>query len=271
MSALIWIVGLSLLVLTLFFGLTYFNQDRTIFQTKPLDPQMAQRYSAYQQSFEHADGTRLHGWFRRHPDPNAPLLIYYGGNAEEISWNLDLLQRLDVSVLLVNYRGYGASQGEPSETALKADALWLLDKVSAEQQIPLERIFVMGRSLGSGIAAQVAHDRAIAGAILITPYDSFVALAASHYPGLPLGWLMKHRFESDRLAPRIEVPMLNLLAGRDRVVPPKHGRRLAQLWKGEVETLEFGDADHINITDQPGYWPEIGRFIANRVANQSND
>ncbi|MEH6469805.1 MAG: alpha/beta fold hydrolase [Halopseudomonas sp.] len=232
-----------------------------MFQTRPLTADAKQRFQDHAISFQRDDGTLLQGWFRLHPDPEAPLIIYYGGNAEEISWNLDPLQQLDCSVLLINYRGYGESGGKPSEVILKQDAIWLLDRISEQQSIPLQRVFVMGRSLGSGVATYVAAERPVAGVILITAFDSFPALARSHYSWLPLAWLMKHRFESDQLAPQIEQPMLNLIAAQDKVVPPAHAHRLASRWQGPVTTQTFSEADHINITEQPGYWSTIGQFI----------
>ncbi|WP_421865620.1 alpha/beta hydrolase [Motiliproteus sp.] len=265
--SLLWFCLLSYLALV---GLTYLFQDNLVFQQRALDPADQQRWQAYQVEFERQDGIRLHGWFRQSTSEGAPLLIYYGGNAEEISWNLEPLGRFNASLLLINYRGYGHSSGKPSEAALKEDALWLLDQITTEYQIPLARTFVMGRSLGSGIAAYVAAERAIAASILVTPYDNFIALGRLHYPWLPVDWLAKHRFESDRLAAQIASPALSLLAGKDRIVPPERGRRLMSLWGGETEILEFERADHIDITDQPGYWEAIGRFIEQHSPNRTN-
>lgn len=258
---LVWILLAGLILICAFFGMIYLNQDKVIFQTKALSSEAEQRYQDDAVSFERADGTLLQGWFRRHADADAPLLIYYGGNAEEISWNLEPLGQLNTSVLLINYRGYGQSGGKPSERALKDDALWLLDRISQQHAIPLQRIVVMGRSLGSGIASHVAALRPVAAVVLTTAFDSFPALARANYPRLPLAWLMKHRFESDLLAPTITQPMLTLIAGQDRIVPPAHARRLASLWQGPVTTQEFPQAGHIDITEQPDYWPSIKRFI----------
>lgn len=261
---LVWILISGLLLICAFFALIYFNQDKTIFQTKPLLADAKRRYLGDAISFTRKDGTQLQGWFRRHSRSDAPLLIYYGGNAEEISWNIDPLQQLDCSILLINYRGYGTSSGKPSETALKEDALWLLDQISQQQSIPLQQIVLMGRSLGSGIASYVASERPVAAVILITAFDSFPALARANYPRLPLGWLMKHRFESDLLAPEVSQPLLNLIAGQDRTVPPAHAQRLGSLWQGLVTTQEFSQADHLNISEQADYWPSIKGFIHSR-------
>ncbi len=261
---LLWILLGGLVVIATFFGLIYLSQDHSVFQTQPLAPAAEQRYQDDAISFERDDGTQLRGWFRRHPDADAPLLVYYGGNAEEISGNIETLQPLQCSLLLINYRGYGQSGGKPSETALKEDAVWLLDQIHQQQAIPWQRVVVMGRSLGSGIATYVASERAVAAAILITAFDSFPALARAKYPRLPLAWLMKHRFESDRLAPTLSQPLLNLIAGQDQITPPSHAQRLGSLWQGPVTTREFPQADHINITEQPDYRSSIKQFIHSR-------
>lgn len=261
---LVWFLISGLLLIGAFFALIYVSQDKTIFQTRPLLAAAKQRYQGDAISFKRNDETQLQGWFHRHSSSDAPLLIYYGGNAEEISWNIDPLRQLDCSTLLINYRGYGTSSGKPSETTLKEDALWLLDQISQQQSIPLQQIVVMGRSLGSGIATYVAAERPIAAVILITAFDSFPALARAHYPRVPLGWLMKHRFESDLLAPGISQPLLNLIAGLDRTVPAAHAQRLGSLWQGLVTTKKFPQADHINISEQADYWPSIQQFIHSR-------
>lgn len=270
-TTLSWWLGVGWLCLLGYLALatlTYLFQDSIVFQRQPLQVSDQQRWKAYEVEMNRDDGTRLHGWFRHNTAAEAPLLIYYGGNAEEISWNLEPLGRLNASLLLINYRGYGQSAGEPSETALKSDALWLLDRYTNNYQIPLSRTFVMGRSLGSGIATYAAAERDVAGTILVTPYDNFITLGQLHYPWLPVDWLAKHRFESDQLAAQIGSPALALLAGQDRVVPADRGQRLMSLWGGETSVLEFAKADHIDITDQPGYWDAIAQFIEQRLDGQ---
>ncbi|MCW8885393.1 MAG: alpha/beta hydrolase [Motiliproteus sp.] len=156
---------------------------------------------------------------------------------------------------------YGDSQGRPSEKALKADALKIYDDILARHNVAPEKVIVMGRSLGTGVATYVASQRQVAGVVLVTGYDSLVAVAASHYPFLPVRWLLHHRFESATLASEIPAPLLNLVAGQDRVVPAEHGYQLAQQWHGKVQTLSFQRANHLNITDEKGYWSAIQEFI----------
>src|SRR5882672_3946850 len=146
----------------------YVLQDKLIFQTRPRSEQERQAIAARHPQvadifLQAADGTRLHAWhFQAAPD--APLVIYFGGNAEEVSWLLDELPRRDggASWLLVDYRGYGSSGGTPSEQSLESDAAAWYDHFAATDP----RIVAFGRSLGSGVAVHLAAQRRLEGIVL---------------------------------------------------------------------------------------------------------
>src|SRR3954449_865774 len=112
------------------------------------------------------DGTRLHAWHLA----GSPLLLYFGGNAEDVAWNLKRVaqQAPGAGWLLVDYRGYGASDGTPSEEALSDDAIEWFDY--AKQKLDAQSIVVFGRSLGSGVAVQLAAARPVQAVILATPF-----------------------------------------------------------------------------------------------------
>ena len=241
----------------------YLLQDKLIFQPRTLsDNQRAQvvaRYTNVSDIFLQAsDGTRLHGWHFK-SGTSAPLVVYFGGNAEEVSWMLEQLTRrkATASWVLVDYRGYGASGGEPSEEALAADALAWYD-FAAQQGKP---IYVFGRSLGSGVAVRLASERRVDGVILVAPYDSMTAVARYHYPLLPVGLLLRHRFDSLSLAPKMATPLLCIAATDDHVVPIDHARRLYDAWSGPKRWLEIAGG-HNSTDDQPEYWPAIEAFLA---------
>jgi len=100
------------------------------------------------------------------------------------------------SLALVNYRGYGASEGSPSERALFADALLVLDALRERPDVDPARVALVGRSLGSGVATYVAANRPVAGVALVSPYDSVTALARRQFPWLPIELLLRHPFDS---------------------------------------------------------------------------
>ncbi len=118
-------------------------------------------------------------------------LLYFGGNAEDVSatWGDLAVAFPEHSLYLMHYRGYGGSTGQPSEAALHADALALYERVRTQQP----DIVVVGRSLGSGVAVRLASERPVQNLVLITPYDSMVAVASAHYAWVPVRWLLKDR------------------------------------------------------------------------------
>lgn len=191
----------------------------------------------------------------------ADALIYFGGNAEDVSYTLGELaaQFPGYALYLPHYRGYGGSAGEPSEAALTADALALFDHVQQKHA----RVGVIGRSLGSGVAMQVAAARPVAGLALVTPFASMTSVAAYHYPWLPVSLLLKDRFDSAAVAGKVDAPSLVLLAGRDQVVPPDSSRQLIASFANPPYVHAFADADHNDIALEPGYYPALKAFFAN--------
>jgi pimeloyl-ACP methyl ester carboxylesterase len=232
-------------------------QERMLFHPVP-GPQSAP--GADSVFIEAADGTRLHAWHVK-ATPGAPLVLYFGGNAEQVSWMAaEARQRAPGTAwLLVDYRGYGSSAGSPSEHALVADALLWYDE--AEKRFQPSRVFLFGRSLGSGVAVQLAAARPVDGVVLVAPYDSMVELGRHHYPFLPVRWLLKHRFDSLRHAPAIAAPLLCLVAERDAIIPIVHSKRLCDAWKGPKRWVELPDAGHNSTDGAPEFWRAIRSFL----------
>jgi uncharacterized protein len=243
----------------------YLLQDKLIFQPRPLAEVQRQQIAARHPDspdifLQAADGTRLHAW-HYNPAAEAPLVIYFGGNAEEVSWMLEQLRerKSPNGWLLVDYRGYGASGGAPSEEALAADAVAWHDFAAKSRS----RIYAFGRSLGSGVAVRLAAQRKLEGLILVTPYDSMVAVGQHHYPLLPVRLLLKHRFDSLALAPNLGTPLLCIAATRDEVVPIAHARRLYEAWAGPKQWLEL-PATHNTTDGHPELWANVQAFTRGR-------
>jgi uncharacterized protein len=249
----------------------YFLQDRLIFFRQPLD---AGRRDSVLQRFPNVeevnlvaqDGTRLHGFLSK-PAAVAgtkfPLVIYFGGNAEEASWLLEEGQRPQGwAWLTVNYRGYGWSEGSPGEQAMAADARRIYDWTRLRSDIEHSRIVAFGRSLGSGVAVRLASERPLAGVVLATPFDSLESVAKHHYPFVPVSLILRHRFDSLALAPRIGVPMLCIVAERDSIIPAEHARRLFAAWQGDKRLVSITNADHNDVSANAAFWREIGNFLS---------
>jgi pimeloyl-ACP methyl ester carboxylesterase len=211
-----------------------------------------------------ADGTRVHAW---HLKSGPALALYFGGNAEEVSWMIEAAQANapGVSWLLMDYRGYGQSAGAPSEKALVADAISLYDHAVRLPGVDPKRVYAFGRSLGSGVAVALAAERPLAGVILATPFDSLAAVAKRYYWYLPVDLLLKHRFDSIALAPNLKQPLLCLISARDEVIPPVHGERLFDAWGGAKRKVVLAEAGHNTTDAHPMFWPSIRAFLEQQV------
>jgi pimeloyl-ACP methyl ester carboxylesterase len=182
----------------------------------------------------------------REHGPERKALIYFGGNAEEVSDSLPDLARAfpDHAIYALHYRGYSGSSGEPSEPALHADALALYEHLRRSYT----QIALVGRSLGSGIATRLASLRPVSQLVLVTPYDSLLRVAQHAYRWLPVAWLLEDRYESWRDAPRVSAPTRLILAGRDEVIPPEHGQALARCFQpGVAQVHLLAEAGHNDI------------------------
>jgi pimeloyl-ACP methyl ester carboxylesterase len=246
--------------------LMYLMQDRLLFFPQPMD---AGRREAIGKQFAFAKevviqsegGQRLHAWFVP-GEKQKPLVLYFGGNAEEVSWMIEEARARvpGLGWLLVNYRGYGASEGAPSEAAISADALLWHDY--AAKELGAKEVIAFGRSLGSGAAVYLASQRPLKAVVLVTPYDSLVEVAKRHYPYLPVSLMLRHPFDSIARAPTISTPLLCVAASRDEVIPAVHARRLFEAWGGPKRWLLLEEAGHNTTDSHPLFWQNVSEFLA---------
>ncbi len=201
----------------------------------------------------------LRGWLVNPGLVREKLLIYYGGNGEDIFYNIEEYKDVEAASLFVAYRGYGPSEGKPGEAELFADALAVIDDV--QRRYATRQMYLIGRSLGSGLACYAAAQRDVEGVVLVTPYDSIVNIASSSYPWLPIALLLKHRFDSLLYLAAIDCPLLVIYGGQDRVVPPERTKHLIEHIVGKKEVVFIERADHGTIDMFAEYWTAVLRFI----------
>jgi pimeloyl-ACP methyl ester carboxylesterase len=184
-------------------------------------------------------------------------ILYFGGNAEDVSRAIAPLSQAfpGTAIYAMHYRGYGGSSGTPSERSLVADGIALHDLVAKNHP----RISIIGRSLGSGVAIQIAASRPTDRLVLVTPYDSIAELAADHFKLFPIRLILRDRYESWRYASRMTVPTTLIVATQDQVIPNRSSEKLARAFPpGVANLVRIPGADHNNVSDFPGYVVALG-------------
>ena len=255
-------------------AILYLLQDKLVFNPVNTPPSVYRAGGGHRSravTLTMRDGARLRGWWMRplRATPSScPAIVYFGGRSEEVSWVSEPCAALGaVHALFLNYRGYGNSQGEPSERSLLADALELYDWISSQPGVHAQRVAVIGRSLGTGIAAYVASQRPAAAAVLITPYDSIVEIARRRFPYCAAQLLLKHRFDALRFASLAKAPALVLLAEHNSVIPKHHAMRLVDSWAGPKQVTTVAATDHCDVQAHPGSWQAIAAFLKQQFAD----
>ncbi len=190
----------------------YLTQDNKIFNrkwAKPYEPKIARKVYFYT-----SDGIKLEGAFTEN-GKNLPLVLYFSGNANNVIVFLEKTapKIKNYNFIGFNYPGYAGSEGKPCEKCILKYALEVFDSYRPG--------IVMGRSLGSAVAAYVASKRDIKKLVLITPFDSIVNIAKSRYPFLPVENLVKYKFNEAEWIKQTNVPVSILLVKNDDVIPQK--------------------------------------------------
>jgi uncharacterized protein len=196
------------------------------------------------------EGAELVVSIKPHAGPRA--IVYFGGNAEDVSVNLQQFDAWfpDHALFLLHYRGYGGSTGMPTEQSNHADAAALFEKVRAEHP----EVVVIGRSLGSGVAVRLASVRPVSRLILVTPYDSIEAIAAAQYPYVPVRWLLRDKYDSAAYAPSIKSPTAIIAAENDEAIPRASTDKLyARFATGVASMTVIAGTGHNTIQNSTAY------------------
>lgn len=201
--------------------------------------------------------------------PGMPTILFFHGNGGELSGRHERMafyQSQGFGALFVSYRGYGASTGSISERGFITDALaaheFLLTRGVAPEQIAL-----VGESLGTGVAVQLAAQRPVGALALEAPFTAAVDVAAEVYPWLPVRWLMKDQFISRDVIGRVKVPLLILHGDADRVIPVEHGKRLFAMANEPKELVILPGEGH-GFTGGPEVWLRGVEFFRARIKAQ---
>ena len=209
-------------------------------------------------SLQAQDGVSLTAWYAE-PRPGQPTVLYFHGNAGNLSDRAERFERILQSgfgLLAASYRGYPGSSGSPSQAGLFSDALMLFDWLAQRT----DDVVLHGESLGSGVAAYVAAERAARALVLEAPYTAALDIAAETYSWVPVGWLMRDPFITREHITRVDEPVLIAQGTEDRVISVDHGRRLFG-FAGEPKQLAiFEGAGHSDLWDR-GLWATVLDFL----------
>ena len=260
------IAGILIISIVVFGGLRLFSRKLLYFPV-PLDrtrKEQLARPALPVKEFSHsvAGNITLRGWIIEKDMKNLPTLFYFGGNAEEVSLNIeDYLARVEANVVLVNYRGYGQSQGKPGEDELKADALALFDRVAGDYSLSPDRCGAWGRSLGSSIASYLVWKRGLKHLILTCPFDSIEAVAAGFYPAWLVGLVLTDRHRTTDFSGEIRAASLILAAADDEIIPAERTQALYESLAGSKRMVTIRGAGHNTISEARGYYEAVNEFL----------
>jgi fermentation-respiration switch protein FrsA (DUF1100 family) len=250
------------------FGTTMLDRffNRMTFQPMPGEPAaaVAPGVGVDEATFTTADGVRLHAFYLPRPDADRAVLMFHGnfGNATQRLPFAARLSELGVSVLVPDYRGYGYSEGTPTEAGVyrDADAAWryLIEELGYAP----ERVVVLGRSLGGAVAIELLTREAAAGLVLVSTLRSARAMARSMGLGL-VAPLVGDRLDSESRIVRLDLPLLLFHGEDDEIVPVGQGQALYDL-AGDPKTLHrIPGARHNDIIEvaDDGFWTPLAAFI----------
>ena len=211
------------------------------------------------------DGVRLHGWNIPHPRATRTLLFFHGnaGNISHRGDSIAIFRRLGLSVLIIDYRGYGNSEGKPSEAGLYLDASAAWSHLVSERGIAPGQIILFGRSLGASVAADLASRVNPGALVLESAFSSARDLARHLYPVLHPAVCLRFDFDAARRLARARCPVLVMHSRDDEIIPYALGRRLFEAAPSPRRFLDLvGDHNAGFLASQPAYELGLAAFIA---------
>lgn len=240
--------------------------------TQSLLHRFAREIGATELQIPTADGETLYGWHRT-ARGNGPrrVVLYFHGNASSVLAQLDLQDRLNREgwdFVGIHYRGYPGSTGEPSEAGTRIDAKAAWDWITEQLGVPASRIVIHGRSLGGGVAAQLASTVQPGALVLESTFTSVADLAQQQFMGFPVGRFLEHPFLTRELVGSIRGPVLVAHGGADSLINVEHGRKLAKMFAADLYIEALG-LDHNDQLFEGTYQDQYVGFLERAVPAQT--
>jgi uncharacterized protein len=210
-----------------------------------------------------ADGERISALYFQGTKPE--VILYFHGNAGNLSgWQFvaeDFTQP-GYSVFIIDYRGYGKSSGEISEQGFYNDADAAYNFLVHDKKVPAGNIIVYGRSIGSGVAVELASKHPVRGLVLEAPYASLPALANEKLPLFFPSLYLKYKFDNIRKINSVKSPVIFIHGTTDTLIPPSHSERLFKTFKGKKEIIIVAGGSHNDLNA----YPEYQKFLSERLS-----
>jgi len=243
-----WIFSVSLIIGALFFGGCLLEEKFIFFPDSTVDVTPKDAGLPFDDVFfTTGDGVRLNGWFVPYPGSKITLLWFHGnaGNISHRVENIKLLHaKVNINVFIFDYRGYGRSGGKVSEEGTYRDASAALEYLRSRGDVEPKGIIFFGRSLGAAVAADLAAREECLALILETTFVSIREMARAAFPFLPIGPLLRTRYDVVEKIAKVRAPLLVLHGDRDEVVPYEQGRRVFEAAREPKEFYTIRGAHH---------------------------
>lgn len=266
----IWVVLIIIGAYALFAGFLFFFQSNSVYHPDTLISANPGNIGLHFEnvSFETSDGVRLSGWFI--PKENASgVILFCHGNAGNISNRLETIQNfheLGLATFIFDYRGFGQSEGKPSEHGTYSDAEAAWQYLLTERKLHPNEIIIMGRSLGGAIAARLASNHTPGALILESTFTSVTDIAAKSYPYLPIRLLLRFKYNTVESLRRVKCPVLIVHSRDDEMIPFAHGQRLFETAGEPKQFLEITGAHNDGfITSGRHYQEGLYTFISENL------
>ena len=212
---------------------------------------------------ETADRVRLHGWYIRGDSDR--VLLFFHGNAGNISHRLESIRQfrqLGLSVFIIDYRGYGQSEGRTTEQGIYRDAEAAWRHLTETNKTPAERIIVFGRSMGASAAAYLAARHRPLALIIESSFTSVPDIAKEYYPWLPVRWLSRLRHSAEDFVQQAESPVLVIHSRDDEIVPFRHGQAIFAAAREPKRFVEIrGTHNDAFLRDEQNYLAGLRSFL----------
>ena len=257
------LISSTIVIYLILLTLIYINQRKLLYlpsENNYLDDPINFTYNEF--FIEVDKNIKIKSWLIEKDLKKYKTILFLHGNAGNLfnrSYKLNRLNELNLNVLIISWRSFSGNQGKPNETNLYGDAKkavkWLNDK-----GVETEKIILYGESLGTGVAVEIGQNNKFNSIILESPYTSMIKAAKIYYPYLPVKFLLKDKYESEKKIKNIKTPILIMHGKKDDIVPFYMGKKLFEIANKPKKFLQIEEDDHM-LSFNDSLLLEIKNFI----------